>query len=134
MSEIQEQLYPAVPKLPNINEVEPLQAEDMECLREIRDVLAKHGRLNRFGVNLLHGHFDVATDECLVEVCDPEKRTLMILPVNRSELAGQRMMETNWRLDSGESLLDCWASCIIDYKGDHMKAHWNGMPEWPLST
>jgi len=125
MPETGEHLSPAVPNLPNINEVEPLQAEDMECLREIRDVLVKHNRLNRFGVSLLHGHFGMASDECLVEVCDPEKRTLMIRPIKRSNLAGRHVIETNWRLDSGEAIVDCFANCWVNpWTGNHDREHW----------
>jgi hypothetical protein len=119
MPETQESVSAQLPKLPHIDKTEPLNAEDHECIREIRDVLIKHGRLNRFGLSLLHEHFDVASDECMVEVCDPETRTLTIRPVKRSNLAGRNTIETNWRLDSGEALFSCVAHCFARIVGGY---------------
>jgi hypothetical protein len=68
------------PIAPDIMDVEPLGAADHACLQEIKDVLLRHGRLNRFGVTLLHEHFAISHDEILVEECDPANRTLTIRP------------------------------------------------------
>lgn len=107
----QEHVYSALSKLPHIDDTEPLNDADMGCLREIRDVLVKHNRLNRFGVNLLHQHFDLESDECLVEFCDPEKRTLTVQPVKQADLIGKTAVGTNWRMDSGEAILECVQIC-----------------------
>jgi hypothetical protein len=115
----QEQVYSALSKLPNIDDTEPLNDADLSCLREIHEVLVKHGRLNRFGLSLLHQHFDIESDECLVESCDPERRTLTIRPIKRADLAGKDAIGTNWRMDSGESMLWCTVYCIEREKG-----HW----------
>ena len=42
----------------DINDVEPLNEGDQACLTEIREVLKKHGKRERFGVALLHRHFE----------------------------------------------------------------------------
>jgi hypothetical protein len=53
--------------LPDVTEVDPVDATDMAILAEIQDVLKRHNALGRFGVNLLHQHFDMADDEIMVE-------------------------------------------------------------------
>jgi hypothetical protein len=45
---------------------EPLSSADLAVLEEVRQVLAMHGALRRFGVTLQHQHFDLADDEILV--------------------------------------------------------------------
>jgi hypothetical protein len=49
----------AYTELPDIDETAPLDASDHSCMKEIRDVLARHDKLNRFGLTLLHTHFPV---------------------------------------------------------------------------
>jgi hypothetical protein len=62
--------------LPDIADVPKLANSDHECLNEIRDVLVRHNAVGRFGVHLVHKHFDVAPDEVLVEYTDVKARTL----------------------------------------------------------
>ncbi|HEY8031260.1 MAG TPA: hypothetical protein VIF02_02485 [Methylocella sp.] len=61
--------------LPDLHEAPPLDASDLDCLEEIRDVLARHSKLARFAVHLAHRHFDLAPDEILIERPDPDGRT-----------------------------------------------------------
>src|SRR5260370_32755153 len=86
----------------NIDDIEPLSSQDTACLEEIREVLARHGALERFGVSLLHEHFEVADDEILVETCDIEARTLVTTPMKRAELGEEAIIQTNWCLRSGD--------------------------------
>jgi len=104
----------ATDDLVHIDKLEPLAPEDEDCLAELRGVLERHGRLKRFGVTLLHRHFDTADDEILVEACDVEKRTLVIQPVAKSALGASRSIQTNWRLDSGEATVECMQICQVD--------------------
>lgn len=76
----------AAAALPHLHDVRPLDASDAPCLAEIEAVLARHGKAGRFGVSLLHRHFDLAEDERLVEVIDAESRTLTSRPVKAGEL------------------------------------------------
>lgn len=64
-------------RLPDIEEVSPLSERDEACFREIKEILRQHDSLRRFGLCLLHEHFQTSDDEILVEVCDPETRTLI---------------------------------------------------------
>ena len=73
-------------RLDNIDDVRPIGEADAACLNEIRDVLAKHGALRRFGVSLLHNHFEVADDEMLLETTDVSKREHWVRPVKKAAL------------------------------------------------
>lgn len=72
--------------LKDIDEVRKIDDTDAPCLEEIRAVLEKHNCLDRFGISLLHSHFQVADDEILLETTDPAKREHWVRPVKRSEL------------------------------------------------
>jgi hypothetical protein len=85
--------------IPHVDHVLPLSDYDDPCLSEIRDVLLRHNALNRFGITLLHDHFEVADDEILVESCDPVLRTLVLRPMKKAEVAGTSLLETSWSLD-----------------------------------
>lgn len=73
-------------QLDHIADVRPIDDRDAGCLEEIRLVLEKHNCLDRFGVTLLHSHFDVADDEMLLETTDLERREHFVRPVKRSWL------------------------------------------------
>ncbi|HZF12920.1 MAG TPA: hypothetical protein VFE33_29375 [Thermoanaerobaculia bacterium] len=60
--------------LVDVDEVKPVDEQDYVVLAEIRQVLAKHGSTERFGVCLLHRHFEVAPDEVAVEYTDTANR------------------------------------------------------------
>ena len=93
--------------LPSIENTNPVSVSDKSCLQDIEAVLKKHGKLERFGVTLLHKHFTLLPDEVLIEACDPETRTLTIRPVNAQGTNPDHYIETSWRLDTGEALMRC---------------------------
>jgi len=72
--------------LKHIADVEPIGDGDEACLEEIRLVLQKHNCLDRFGVSLLHSHFELDDDELMLETTDLNKREHWIRPVKRSSL------------------------------------------------
>jgi hypothetical protein len=67
--------------LDHIADVKPIDKDDSACLEEVRQVLQKHGALDRFGVALLHNHFDLAEDEMMLETTDAERREHLVRPV-----------------------------------------------------
>lgn len=73
--------------LRHIADLRPIDDSDGACLEEIRGVLLKHGQAERFGLTLLHSHFDVADDEILLETTDLDKREHYVRPVKKSFLA-----------------------------------------------
>ncbi|EKS35365.1 hypothetical protein [Afipia clevelandensis] len=75
--------------LPDIHDVPPLSGHDEACLTAVREVLARHGCLERFGLTLLHKHFGMSDDEVLVEAVDEQSRTLVTKPVRIADLSGR---------------------------------------------
>ena len=82
--------------LPHIGEVGTISPEDRACLEDVRAVLARHGRLDKFGLALLHHHFPLDDGEVFVESVDPVTRTLTSTATPVSALDGE-MIETLWR-------------------------------------
>jgi hypothetical protein len=111
--------------LPDIDAVTPLDADDIKCLEDVRDILAKHGRLDRFGVTLLHSHFPIEDGEVLVESCDDAERTLTMKVLPKEVLAEPSITPTAWRLSSGEALLGCYNACVAA-SGGHKRKHVKG--------
>ncbi|MGE4003407.1 MAG: hypothetical protein AB7I48_24740 [Planctomycetaceae bacterium] len=99
--------------LKGIHEVKPLNETDYACLAEVRTVLAKYGRRERFGVALLHSHFKMESAEILVECSDPKRRVLTIKPAKK-ETVGDTI-ETIWmfRDDDGDQMLECQQHCAM---------------------
>jgi hypothetical protein len=95
----------------NIGEISGLSEPDLDCIREIKDVLKNHGSLHRFGIARLHDHFPLESDEVLVETCNHSTRELTIKPIRRSEMAKINVIETIWRLDSENQLVHCIQRC-----------------------
>lgn len=72
--------------LSHIADVQPIGDADAACLDDIRKALQKHGALQRFGVTLLHSHFELAEDETLLETTDLDRREQWVRPVKASFL------------------------------------------------
>ncbi len=66
--------------LPSLGEALPVTDSDHACMREVAEVLARHGKLDRFAMQIAHQHFDLLPGEVLIEQSDPEARTLTIAP------------------------------------------------------
>lgn len=98
----------------DIDDVKPLSDDDKQCFAELKQVLERHGALQRFGVTRLHNHFPVYEGEVLVEGCDEEARTLTLKPMSRESLNEGTLMQTNWRLDTEASVQGCVAYCLMD--------------------
>jgi hypothetical protein len=110
---------------PDLNEVEPLGAADAPLLEELRAVLGRHDALERFGITLLHDHFDLDDGEQLLETCNPETRTLTIAP-ERIGSDASRIVETSWQFSrEGEARagLVCKVGCFVDLQDRHKRTH-----------
>lgn len=93
--------------LPAIESMSPISDSDKACLRDVEEILKKYGMLERIGVTLLHKHFELQPGEIMVESCDPNTRTLTIVPVKMDTINMRHYVETCWRLDTGEALMRC---------------------------
>lgn len=98
-----------------IEEAGALDASDLELFEEIRSLLVKHGKQERFGLCLLHKHFNLEEDEVLLESTDATKREMKIaaVPVRATTPAD---IPTNWYLAQGTPvpLTKCRSSWHVD--------------------
>jgi len=83
----------------HIDEVQPIDYSDQDCIDEVQEVLKRRGKLDRFGMSLLHTHFPMSSDETLLETCDPVSRVLTTKPVKKSALGKRTTIQTTWRFD-----------------------------------
>ncbi|WP_299460622.1 hypothetical protein [uncultured Microscilla sp.] len=88
--------------LQDITEVRPYDAEkDKALFNDLRKVLEAHGAKDRFGVTLLHDHFEVNDGEQMIETHDPITRELTIKPYRTGSMKHE-LQATNWKFDGGE--------------------------------
>lgn len=109
--------------LPVIDDVTPLDNSDEACMEEIRDVLKRHRKLDRFGLTLLHQHFPVNEGEILVETCNPKTRELYMCTVLKSEVDNTSVVETSWRLSDSGAMTKCQTKCQTGRDGKHWQLH-----------
>ncbi len=91
--------------LPAFDDLAPIDADDLACMKELRDVLARHGRLGRFALHLAHRHFTLRDDEVLVEYSDAARREQWTRVEPRATQT--HAMPTTWLLGSGGPLVVC---------------------------
>lgn len=110
-------------KLTHIDEIEPINERDFEVLNEIKSILVKHNYTDRFGVTLIHKHFDLAEDEVLMETTDEEAR-VSIINVQKSSGTEMNTIETTWKfaLDIRAETI-CVLKChyFLGHKRKHVK-------------
>jgi hypothetical protein len=105
-----------------LQNVEPLNDQDVSCMSEIREVLAKHGKLDRFALHLVHKHFDLNDDEIMCEYTDSDNRTLTLIPKKKTEILGH--IETTWMLNDLTVLSSCIYACFwIQNASQHVNKH-----------
>ena len=109
----------------DISAVSPFSPEDAECFRELRDILQKYGALERFGISLIHRHFDVEADEEMVEFTDHKNRTLTVKPVKKSDIDWESTTITNWKFTQGDEVVAAVCVCARDLSG-HFGYHRKG--------
>jgi hypothetical protein len=103
--------------LEHIDEVRPIDDGDAACLEEIRVVLAKYGYLDRFGVALLHSHFELADDEMMLETTDVEQREHWVRPVKKSHLEQADLRPQTTVVRFGETGFSQYCGCYVDKHG-----------------
>jgi hypothetical protein len=108
--------------LPNIEDVPQITDADYNVLREVRSVLERHNAIGRFGINLLHRHFELNPDEILVEYTDEKNRTLTsrVELIGDSEV-GEGRIETNWVFERERASVACVGVCV--YNQGHRRQH-----------
>jgi hypothetical protein len=109
--------------LPDIESVERVGDNDRQVLEEIRDVLVRHNRTSRFGVCLLHKHFEIGADEIAVEYTDVAARTSTVVAEPAKKNSDGNYIETVWRFKNNGpvAVTVCEQRCHYD-KG-HRSVH-----------
>jgi hypothetical protein len=117
-------LTSALNRLTDIHQVTRRLDSEAAMFDEVRDVLKRHGVEKKYGLALLHKHFDLAEDEVLMEYTDLENRTLTMKPARRSEAMAGNAIETLWSLDSGNATIACVVFCYSNPgTGQHVGHH-----------
>lgn len=106
----------------NISAAKPFSLEDTECFKELRDVLVKHGAIDRFGISLIHRHFDIEPDEEMMEYTDFNNRMLIVKPVKKSDIDWKHTTITNWRLTEDNEIATVGCGCASNSNG-HLGFH-----------
>lgn len=109
--------------LPDIQDVPRLDDDDHACLKELGDVLRRHGKTRRFGAALLHNHFQLADDELLVEHCDFPSRTLTVAPESRDQVIRDNYLPTVWRFDGALAQACSYCPTHGDQHAGHKDQH-----------
>lgn len=100
-------LESTLPAPSHIADVEPRSNRDDQLFAELASVLQRHNALDRFGISLLHRHFEIKPGEVLLETTDIGTRVQTIRPVVHDELAAEPYVETAWRLGDGWIAMGC---------------------------
>lgn len=110
--------------LKDIDDIEPLNERDADCFAEVREVLKRHGKLDRFGLALLHSHFPIEPGEILLESTDKKNRTLSLEPV-RTQADPSKHVGTIWQLADDDAITMSWCRqyCQRGLVFGHDKAH-----------
>lgn len=103
-------LESSLPAPAHISDVEARSEKDHALFAELASVLKKYGALNRFGVSLLHRHFEIKPGEILLETTDIASRTQTIRPVDHNATAADPYIETAWRL--GDEWIAMGCKCV----------------------
>jgi hypothetical protein len=104
----------------------PRTSQDDLLFGELYEVLRKHRAEDRFGITLLHKHFDLQDGEMLVEYTDQELR-LQTIRVERAESVDiAQTIETAWSLEDGKIQMSCRCALQGD---DHNHQHQPGVQE-----
>jgi hypothetical protein len=115
----------AVRSLKDINEITPRQPAEDACFAELQAVLKRHKLEKRYGITLLHKHFDIADDEMLVEHTDLTTRTLTSRPQKIGSIPNENVMEVTWSMDTDTTMGICVTRCFYNQNStpQHVSTH-----------
>jgi hypothetical protein len=109
-------------ELTHVDDVEPLGTSDEQVMEDIRNVLERHDALSRFGIFLVHKHFELAPDEYILETTDEDAREQR-LSVVRGDNPDENTIQTMWQFDKyGETAV---TQCVLrcHYDSGHKQRH-----------
>lgn len=98
----------------------PISEADITCMKDVRAVLEKHGKLDRFALHLIHKHFDIAGDEILVEYSDASRREQFFRVEKANSETAKQATPTTWTLEGMEPMAYC---VCATRQGGHLGRH-----------
>lgn len=104
-----------------IEEMEPISDNDFEILKELREVIFKHGYEDRFGVCLVHKHFDIYPGEIALETSDDDARVSTIRVVKEEE--ANDAWQTSWKFSRDIQEIKAGRNCRVYCKGFGLMGH-----------
>lgn len=104
----------------DIHDVVKRQPADDRCFKEVFEVLERHGLEKRYGLTLLHKHFDLNADEIMVEHTNIAARTLTSIPMKVTDAPKKNLVEVTWQLGADNLMTACVSHCYYD---DSMPRH-----------
>ena len=108
-------------RLTDIDEIDPINEKDYVVLEEIRAVLVKYNYVDRFGIILLHKHFDISKDEVLMETTN-EKDRVSTIKVEKASVNEKSTLETMWKFGNE---ITAGTRCVLrcHYDNGHKLRH-----------
>lgn len=94
----------------HIDDVEPISDKDYAVLEELRQVISKHGYENRFGISLIHKHYELSENEIALEETDEEARISTIRAADDPGAA--KTIETMWRFAKSARGVTSVTQCV----------------------
>jgi hypothetical protein len=98
------------------NDIKPLNEGDRDVMEALREVLIKHNAIDRFGITLLHEHFQIGEDEILLETNHRADRSMTIRPHKGTP---EGTIETAWRFTRERSGPVGFLRCRGEWYWDH---------------
>lgn len=99
-----------------------IEKNEIQCLAEVQEILAKYQNVGRFGVALIHNDFPLSDDEVMLETTDHEKREHWVRPVKKDEIA-RRNLEIQTTIvrfdDKGWNQYCSCARSVHGHEGTH---------------
>lgn len=105
----------------DLHNVAPLSDDDVECMQQVRQVLMRHGKVDRFALHLIHKHFDLANDEILIEYSDAKMREQYFRAEKIDSDTAVSAIPTTWTLREIEPLAAC--KCAYRMAKGHLGRH-----------
>ena len=75
-----------------------LNRTEIKMLKEVSLILKKYNKDKKFGIQLLHSHFNIDADEILHETNNKVKRQLLTKAIKKNKLP-KGSYATSWSLD-----------------------------------
>jgi hypothetical protein len=102
-------------RLADLRDVPPLDHNDLACMAELREVLVRHGRLQRVALHQVHKQLELAPAQVVVEYSEPLAREQSLRVERRDAEVLRSAIPTTWTLEDSQPLV----ACVCAYRAEH---------------